>query len=98
DQPAFQAAHDAMPDMGVLRPGPGIFTFTSSWTISKGITVQGEGATGDVVCCSYTALTGTAFQFTSTTTDDIIISASNGWALKDFTVYHPYAADPTAGV
>jgi hypothetical protein len=98
DQPAFQAAHDAMPDMGTLRPGPGIFRFESPWTISKGITVQGAGMGGDVICCSDTELTGTAFQFPATTGDNLIITASNGWALKDFTVYHPYASDPTAGI
>jgi hypothetical protein len=99
DRPAIQAAHDAMPDAGgVLRVSMGIYVFDGPLLLSKGVTLQGDGMTGDVVCCDDTTLTGTAFKFTTTTGDDIRVSASNGWAIKDLTIFHPYAADPVSGV
>jgi hypothetical protein len=89
-----------MPDAGgVLRLSTGIYAMgTNTFTISKGVTLQGDGMTGDVVCCDDTQATGTMLQFTNTVAPDVVVTASNGWAIKDLGIAHPVAADPSAGM
>ena len=97
---AMQAAHDSLPSKGgVLFIPAGVYPIDGAMTISKSITVRGDGSMGDGLCCGHVSDTGSGstLWLTSMSSNGLYVNALGGVTIRDLSIAHDRLDDPTAG-